>query len=76
MKANIQQLVSLLEVTTTGYDDSTIQRMAESIPEDISLMIYSIITNVRKTAMDKEIERVMGIVVEMEERLQMYDMLV
>ena len=76
MKANTQQLVSLLEVTTTGYDDSTIQRMAESIPEDISLMIYSIITNVRKTAMDKEIERVMGIVVEMEERLQMYDMLV
>lgn len=76
MKANTQQLVSLLEATTTGYDDSTIQRMAESIPEDISLMIYSIITNVRKTAMDKEIERVMGIVVEMEERLQMYDMLV
>lgn len=75
MKANTQQLVSLLEATT-GYDDSTIRQMAESIPEDISLRIYSIITNVRKTAMDKEIKRVMGIVVEMEERLQMYDMLV
>jgi predicted DNA-binding protein YlxM (UPF0122 family) len=63
-------------VTTTGYAKQDIVRMAEAIPADISLMIYSIIVNVRSTAMEKEIVRVEAIVKEMEERLQMYDMLV
>lgn len=76
MKASTEQLISLLEVTTTGYTKQDIVRMAEAIPADISLMIYSIIVNVRSTAMEKEIVRVEAIVKEMEERLQMYDMLV